>query len=183
MHSGCIYDKVSIYDGPDVSFPLISSHCGNGLPVPVEGTSNQLYVTFESDESITQPGFTATYGAKDPSIIDNQGEALPLSTHTCDLVLSLKFKDSFTNNISFEMQLLCTGVLSKVFLFSSTAEPPCGVPKVELKMSKIGGGSVAEPNSLPWQVSIGYTNGNYYVHDCGGSVISKYWIVTAAHCL
>lgn len=82
LHSGCIYDKVSIYDGPDVTFPLISSHCGNGLPVPVEGTSNQLYVTFESDESITQPGFTATYGAKDPSIIDNQGEALPLSTHT-----------------------------------------------------------------------------------------------------
>ncbi|KTF91051.1 hypothetical protein cypCar_00030711 [Cyprinus carpio] len=42
---------------------------------------------------------------------------------------------------------------------------------------KIVGGYECTPHSQPWQVSLysGY-------HFCGGSLISEYWVVSAAHC-
>ena len=63
--SSCTYDRVRIYDGPDERAPLISTHCGNSLPVPIEGTSNHLYVTFTSDGSVQDQGFVVTYAAKE----------------------------------------------------------------------------------------------------------------------
>ncbi|XP_004766118.1 serine protease 55 isoform X2 [Mustela putorius furo] len=45
--------------------------------------------------------------------------------------------------------------------------------------SKIIGGMEAEVGEFPWQVSIQARN----EHFCGGSIINKWWIVTAAHCL
>ena len=68
--SSCTYDRVRIYDGPDETSPLISVHCGISLPVPVEGTTNELYVTFTTDYSVTDTGFVATYAAKDMVEVD-----------------------------------------------------------------------------------------------------------------
>ncbi|XP_032711806.1 serine protease 55-like isoform X1 [Lontra canadensis] len=45
--------------------------------------------------------------------------------------------------------------------------------------SKIIAGMEAEVGEFPWQVSIQARN----EHFCGGSIINKWWIVTAAHCL
>uniref|UniRef100_A0A8C1AG67 trypsin n=1 Tax=Cyprinus carpio carpio TaxID=630221 RepID=A0A8C1AG67_CYPCA len=42
---------------------------------------------------------------------------------------------------------------------------------------KIVGGYECEPYSQPWQASL---NSGY--HFCGGSLVSEYWVVSAAHC-
>jgi len=47
-------------------------------------------------------------------------------------------------------------------------------------------GKEATPNSWPWQISLRYRdypdNGSYG-HVCGGSLIEKDWVLTAAHCV
>ena len=44
---------------------------------------------------------------------------------------------------------------------------------------RIWGGRNATKDAYPYQVSIQYKG----IHDCGGSIISEEWILTAAHCL
>jgi len=53
----------------------------------------------------------------------------------------------------------------------------CGVSTVN-SGTKIVGGVVATAHEFPWQVSLMY-NGQ---HMCGGTLIDKQWVVSAAHC-
>ncbi|XP_023666976.1 chymotrypsin A-like [Paramormyrops kingsleyae] len=58
----------------------------------------------------------------------------------------------------------------------------CGVPAIRPVItgySRIVNGEEAVPHSWPWQVSLQDSTG---FHFCGGSLISEYWVVTAAHC-
>ena len=45
---------------------------------------------------------------------------------------------------------------------------------------RIIGGNTAVPHSYPWQASI---RSSYNSHFCGGSILSKNWVLTAAHCM
>lgn len=45
---------------------------------------------------------------------------------------------------------------------------------------RIVGGSAASVNSWPWQVMLMDNSGRQF---CGGSLIERYWVVTAAHCV
>ena len=58
----------------------------------------------------------------------------------------------------------------------------CGKTNVLVKgrgEARIINGEEANPHSLPWQVLITYHG--YFT--CGGSILNKDWIVTAAHCI
>uniref|UniRef100_A0A8C5UWJ9 Serine protease 55 n=1 Tax=Microcebus murinus TaxID=30608 RepID=A0A8C5UWJ9_MICMU len=69
-------------------------------------------------------------------------------------------------------------------LFSSTPSVPpgCGErPTYEgrTRYSRIIAGLEAEVGEFPWQVSIQAEN----QHFCGGAILDKWWILTAAHCM
>ncbi|XP_048038412.1 elastase-1-like isoform X1 [Megalobrama amblycephala] len=48
---------------------------------------------------------------------------------------------------------------------------------------RVVGGEVASPNSWPWQISLQYLSGGSYHHTCGGSLVRRNWVLTAAHCV
>lgn len=50
-----------------------------------------------------------------------------------------------------------------------------------LNSNRIVGGQDAEPGEWPWQVSVHYNP--FRSHICGGTLIHKQWVMTAAHCI
>ena len=50
------------------------------------------------------------------------------------------------------------------------------------KMVRIIGGHKAEPRSWPSIVSLNFFKNQRYQHHCGGSILNRYQIITAAHC-
>ncbi|XP_015249736.1 PREDICTED: tryptase-like [Cyprinodon variegatus] len=69
--------------------------------------------------------------------------------------------------------------INKLFcLFPDAGAQPhvCGIAR---QNHKIVGGEDASPKSWPWQVDLQRSG----THWCGGSLISKKWVLTAAHCV
>uniref|UniRef100_A0A3Q0S0Q4 pancreatic elastase n=1 Tax=Amphilophus citrinellus TaxID=61819 RepID=A0A3Q0S0Q4_AMPCI len=48
---------------------------------------------------------------------------------------------------------------------------------------RVIGGEVAQPNTWPWQISLQYRSGSSYYHTCGGTLVQRGWVMTAAHCV
>ncbi|XP_076047466.1 trypsin-1-like [Oratosquilla oratoria] len=63
-----------------------------------------------------------------------------------------------------------------------TASPKCSCGKVN-RGTRIVGGHETEINEYPWQVGIVKNSSKVLSPFCGGSIIDKYHILTAAHCV
>lgn len=78
--------------------------------------------------------------------------------------------------------LLALAVLGLVFALSSS--PVAAGPAPQPNGPEIVGGQEADPGEWPWQVALIDAGGDtYWDQFCGGSLIDKMWVVTAAHCV
>nr|KAG5692365.1 hypothetical protein BaRGS_007978 [Batillaria attramentaria] len=61
----CSFDYVNLYDGPDMTSPLIAHLCGRNLPNPVtyRASNNYMFIKMRADYSVTGRGFKANYTA------------------------------------------------------------------------------------------------------------------------
>uniref|UniRef100_A0ABM5ESZ5 CUB and sushi domain-containing protein 2 isoform X2 n=1 Tax=Pogona vitticeps TaxID=103695 RepID=A0ABM5ESZ5_9SAUR len=90
------YDFLHIYDGPSSLSPLIGSFYDTQLPERIESSSNNLFLAFRSDASVSNTGFVIHYTENprescfDPGMIKNgtrAGSELKLGstiTYYCD---------------------------------------------------------------------------------------------------
>ena len=65
--------------------------------------------------------------------------------------------------------------LNAVFVFFTET---CGSPK---QLGRIVGGQVASNRDWPWQVGLQTLTDDFIF--CGGSLLNREWVLTAAHCI
>ncbi len=57
--TNCGYDWLKVYDGPDITSPLLGTFCGSSVPGPFESTTGPLTFSFNSDYSVNFSGWVA----------------------------------------------------------------------------------------------------------------------------
>ena len=61
---GCVYDYIEIFDGNQSDATKIGRFCGSNKPTPIRSSTNELFLKFVTDSSITRSGFVASYTAE-----------------------------------------------------------------------------------------------------------------------
>ena len=56
-NNNCDYDFLSVYDGPDISSPLIGKYCNDNIPTTVSSTVGAVTIVFHSDGGLETAGF------------------------------------------------------------------------------------------------------------------------------
>ncbi|KAL0977929.1 hypothetical protein UPYG_G00163400 [Umbra pygmaea] len=79
------------------------------------------------------------------------------------------------------LKLILLSALTALVLAEDLAPEPRYLE--DLPLTRVVGGEVAKPHSWPWQISLQYQSGSSFRHTCGGSLIKRGWVMTAAHCV
>ena len=68
----CRYDFLQVYDGDSARAWSLARYCGYEPPEPIKSTTEHLYIHFQTDTSVSKPGFMARLvPARDECLINN----------------------------------------------------------------------------------------------------------------
>ena len=76
------------------------------------------------------------------------------------------------------INLLSAVLLVVIFTACQSTSPPAEVTPEEDIQPQIVGGTVSTPGEFPWMAQLKFLGS----HACGGALIDKSWVLTAAHC-
>ncbi|XP_073670702.1 ovochymase-2 [Paramisgurnus dabryanus] len=150
---GRCYDNVVVYDGTQPGAKKYGPYCGTKMPGVIESTSNELVIRFYTDFFTEAKGFRAHW--------------------TTDTTLPTPTDPPVPPNPWDDI----------------TIDWPesCGKPAIPPAVNtRIVNGEPAKAHSWPWQVSMQVWPESQpsptFFHTCGGTLIHKNWVMTAAHC-
>ncbi|CAM4474958.1 unnamed protein product [Leuciscus chuanchicus] len=146
-------DNVVVYDGTRPGAKKYGPFCGSKTPAVIESTTNELVIRFHADMFIEGKGFRAHWTAD--STLPTPTEP-PVPPNPWDDI-TIDWPES------------------------------CGKPAIPPAVNtRIVNGEPANPHSWPWQVSMQVWRDSEpspkLGHTCGGTLIHKNWVLTAAHC-
>jgi hypothetical protein len=94
------HDKVMVYDGTSI----ITTLSGDEIPDPITATSGSMFITFNTNSTITAPGWQAYYEIDNVGIIENDiFENFAIFPNPANENLNLKFTINKTQNIKMKL--------------------------------------------------------------------------------
>lgn len=114
---------------------------------------------------------------------NNQGKCIPL--RDCPSAMAAFQSGKYPKTCGFEQNqplVCCSGSESTI----SISQQKCRTYVTfapEFEVFAIVGGTDTIPKEFPHMAALGYLNGNEILWQCGGSLVSEQFVLTAAHCL
>ncbi len=91
----------------------------------------------------------------------------------------MKLTSSSVTIIFWTIVLLVVARPSHQYVYSCNPSASCGCSSSPASLSRIVGGESAGTNTWSWAVSLSISGTSL----CSGSIISSFWVITAAHCV